>query len=229
MPSYYRREHLAAFPDIAKGHPELARRFFEYYGAVFQPGALGIRVKALAALGAAHIVQCPYCIDAYTKSALEAGADLEQLSETVHVAAAVRAGATLVLGMQAMTQAEALTMGEPPAPEAEGYYDPAHLALREKHEKLPTTLFEPQKSWETRAFSDGSLEARDKAAIALAAAHALSCPYAIDAAGRRCRSARLDLAAMTEAVHVAAAIRGGASLIHGIQMLERAGPSGAET
>ncbi|MEO1234720.1 MAG: hypothetical protein AAFZ18_38095, partial [Myxococcota bacterium] len=37
----------------------------------------------------------------------------------------------------------------------------------------------------------------------------------------RAREADLDLTAITEAVHVAAAIRGGASLVHGIQMLEQ--------
>jgi 4-carboxymuconolactone decarboxylase len=48
----------------------------------------------------AHAVQCPYCIDAYSKDSLEKGADLDQMTEAVHVAAAIRGGATLVHGVQ---------------------------------------------------------------------------------------------------------------------------------
>jgi 4-carboxymuconolactone decarboxylase len=47
-----------------------------------------------------HVVQCPYCIEAYSKDALEKGADLDQMTEAVHVAAAIRGGASLVHGVQ---------------------------------------------------------------------------------------------------------------------------------
>jgi AhpD family alkylhydroperoxidase len=43
--------------------------------AVFAEGALSAREKALIALGVAHAVQCPYCIDAYTSDCLKKGAD----------------------------------------------------------------------------------------------------------------------------------------------------------
>ena len=97
---YYKRDHLAGFGDIGKERPELAEKFFEWYGAVMGDGALTKREKALIALGVAHAVQCPYCIDAYSKNSLEAGADLEQMTEAVHVAAAIRGGASLVHGLQ---------------------------------------------------------------------------------------------------------------------------------
>ena len=98
--SYYHSRDLARFAEIGKNRPELAEKFFDYYGAVFADGALSEREKALIALGVAHAVQCPYCIDAYTQGALEKGADLDQLTEAVHVAAAIRGGASLVHGVQ---------------------------------------------------------------------------------------------------------------------------------
>jgi len=104
MDSYYKPEHLPAFGEIAEGSPELARKFFDYYGAVFEDGALTAREKALIALAVAHAVQCPYCIDAYTTGSLEAGADLEQMTEAVHVATAIRGGASLVHGIQMLEQ-----------------------------------------------------------------------------------------------------------------------------
>ena len=78
----------------------MARKFFEYYGAVFETGALSVREKALIALAVAHAVQCPYCIDAYSTECLKQGADLEQMTEAVHVATAIRGGASLVHGLQ---------------------------------------------------------------------------------------------------------------------------------
>ena len=71
-----------------------------YYGAVFAEGALTAREKALIALGVAHGVQCPYCIDSYTQSCLSQGVTEAQMTEAVHVACALRGGASLVHGVQ---------------------------------------------------------------------------------------------------------------------------------
>jgi alkylhydroperoxidase/carboxymuconolactone decarboxylase family protein len=66
--------------------------------------------------------------------------------------------------------------------------------------------------------AEGELSEREKALIALAVAHAIQCPYCIDAYTQACLQKGSNLAEMTEAVHVVTAIRGGASLIHGLQM-----------
>jgi len=97
---HYHREDLAQFGEIGKNCPELAEKFFAWYTAVFADGALTAREKSLIALAVAHTVQCPYCIDAYSRDALEKGADLDQMTEAVHVAAAIRGGASLVHGIQ---------------------------------------------------------------------------------------------------------------------------------
>jgi alkylhydroperoxidase/carboxymuconolactone decarboxylase family protein len=100
MTGYYYPEHLARFGTISEGSKELADKFFDYYAAVFREGALSEREKALIALAVAHAVQCPYCIDAYSRTCLEKGTDLEQMTEAVHVATAIRGGASLVHGIQ---------------------------------------------------------------------------------------------------------------------------------
>ena len=108
--TYYHAHDLGRFPEIGKNRPELARKFFDYYEAVFAEGALSGREKALIALAVAHAVQCPYCIDAYSKGSLEKGADLDQMTEAVHVACAIRGGASLVHGVQMRTHAEKIGM-----------------------------------------------------------------------------------------------------------------------
>ncbi|MCU0569940.1 MAG: arsenosugar biosynthesis-associated peroxidase-like protein [Oculatellaceae cyanobacterium Prado106] len=110
MEQYYKPEHLAHFSQISQGQPELGEKFFSYYGAVFADGALSVREKALIALAVAHTVQCPYCIDAYTKECLQQGSDLEQMTEALHVATAIRGGASLVHGMQMLEQVQKLGM-----------------------------------------------------------------------------------------------------------------------
>jgi 4-carboxymuconolactone decarboxylase len=100
METYYDPKDLEKFPEIGKEAPELAKKFFDYYEAVFADGALTDREKALIALAVAHAVQCPYCIDAYTNACLEKGSDQAEMTEAVHVACAIRGGASLVHGVQ---------------------------------------------------------------------------------------------------------------------------------
>ena len=110
MDHYYHRSHLPRFKEIAEGSKELADAFFKYYDSVFKEGALTVREKALIALAVASTVQCPYCIDAYTTTCLESGSDLEQMTEAVHVATAIRGGASLVHGVQMLDQVKRVTM-----------------------------------------------------------------------------------------------------------------------
>jgi alkylhydroperoxidase/carboxymuconolactone decarboxylase family protein len=107
---YYHSGDLGRFGEIGKNRPELATKFFDWYNAVFADGALSAREKSLIALAVAHAVQCPYCIDAYSKDALSKGADLDQTTEAVHVAAAIRGGASLVHGVQMRNHVEKVGM-----------------------------------------------------------------------------------------------------------------------
>jgi alkylhydroperoxidase/carboxymuconolactone decarboxylase family protein len=108
--SYFESDHVEHFRNIGKNRPELGDKFFAWYGAVMGDGALSAREKSLMALAVAHAVQCPYCIDAYSKKALSCGADLDQMTEAVHVAAAVRGGAAMVHGMQMRDHHDQLSM-----------------------------------------------------------------------------------------------------------------------
>jgi alkylhydroperoxidase/carboxymuconolactone decarboxylase family protein len=108
--AYYKPEDLPKFGTIAKGNPELWKKFREWYGAVFEEGALTTREKNLIALGVAHAIQCPYCIDAYTQEGLKAGCSEEEMTEAVHVAGAIRGGASLVHGVQMKNVIDKLSM-----------------------------------------------------------------------------------------------------------------------
>ncbi len=108
--TYYDPADLAKFGDITDFQEAMGKKFFDYYAEVFKEGALTAREKSLIALAVSHAVQCPYCIDAYTSDSLKKGADEEQMMEAVHVAAAIRGGASLVHGVQMMNKVKEKTM-----------------------------------------------------------------------------------------------------------------------
>ncbi|TVR18777.1 MAG: 4-carboxymuconolactone decarboxylase [Balneolaceae bacterium] len=108
--TYYNPADLKKFGNVGEFQKELADKFFDYYGTVFADSALSSREKSLIALAVAHAVQCPYCIDAYTEESLEKGYSEEQMMEAVHVATAIRGGASLVHGVQMMNKVDKLSM-----------------------------------------------------------------------------------------------------------------------
>lgn len=109
--SYFEPDDLKKFGTIKELQEEMGSKFFDWYNTVFKGDtALTEREKSLIALAVAHTVACPYCIDAYSSSCLEKGADEEQMMEAVHVAAAIKSGATLIYGRQMMNHVEKLSM-----------------------------------------------------------------------------------------------------------------------
>ncbi len=108
--SYFDPADLKKFGNIGDWQKPMADKFFAWYNEVMQEGALTAREKALIALAVAHAIQCPYCIDAYTSTSLQKGADEEQMMEAVQVAAAIRAGTSLVYSTQMMGHAKEMTM-----------------------------------------------------------------------------------------------------------------------
>ena len=70
-------------------------------------------------------------------------------------------------------------------------------------------------------FTEGALTKREKSLIALAVAHAIKCPYCVDAYTSASLKNGCDDEELMEAVHVAGAITGGATLVQGVQMMNQ--------
>jgi alkylhydroperoxidase/carboxymuconolactone decarboxylase family protein len=98
---YYERGDLGHFADVGEYARPMMQQFWSYYNGVFgKDTALTKREKALIGLAVAHSKQCPYCIDSFTTTCLDAGASVEQMHESVHAAAALAAGIDLVHAVQ---------------------------------------------------------------------------------------------------------------------------------
>jgi alkylhydroperoxidase/carboxymuconolactone decarboxylase family protein len=102
------------------------------------------------------------------------------------------------------------------------YYNPEDLkkfaSIGEWEKNLADKFF----SWYGDVFKEGDLTAREKSLIALAVAHTVQCPYCIDAYTQDSLVKGATEKAMMEAIHVAAAIRSGSSLVHGVMMMNKA-------
>lgn len=108
--AYYEEKDLDRFGEIGSHRPDLFAKFMDWYNAAQEDGALSRREKALIGLAVAHALQCPYCIDAYAQSCLESGSNMEQMTEAIHMAAAIRGGAALIHGVQAHNTVQKLSM-----------------------------------------------------------------------------------------------------------------------
>ena len=101
------------------------------------------------------------------------------------------------------------------------YYNAADLAkfgnIGEYQKEMADKFFD----WYGTVFADSALSAKEKSLIALAVAHAVQCPYCIDAYSSDAYEKGYSEAQMMEAVHIAAAIKGGAALVHGVQMMNK--------
>jgi alkylhydroperoxidase/carboxymuconolactone decarboxylase family protein len=107
---YFSKDELKQFGNITEFQKQMGDDYFKWYGNVMADGALTAREKSLIALAVAHAIQCPYCIDAYSNESLKQGCDEEEMMEAVHVAAAIKAGTTLVYGVQMMNHVKEKTM-----------------------------------------------------------------------------------------------------------------------
>ena len=101
------------------------------------------------------------------------------------------------------------------------YYDPKDLKKFGKITEWQEELGEKFFDYYSSVFKEGHLTAREKALIALAVAHTEQCPYCIDAYTKDTLERGVTKEEMMEAIHVGAAIKSGASLVHGVQMMNK--------
>jgi AhpD family alkylhydroperoxidase len=100
--NFYTPEGIKGLRKLRDLRPTLFKAFQEFDAKVFEDGALPAKTKELIATAAAHITQCPYCIDTHVKRAKMAGATDEEVAESVFVAMALGAGGPFAHGSIAM-------------------------------------------------------------------------------------------------------------------------------
>lgn len=82
--------------------PEVMQGFSSLHESSLKPGALDKKTKELIALGIAITVRCDGCISFHVHDAMQAGANKNEIAETVSVAILMGGGPSVVYGIEAM-------------------------------------------------------------------------------------------------------------------------------
>ncbi|HEY2008464.1 MAG TPA: carboxymuconolactone decarboxylase family protein [Rhizomicrobium sp.] len=98
MSNLYDSEDIKKLPKVGAGAPEAWKGFLAFDKAALADGVIPKKYKELMALAVGLTTQCPYCLLVHKEAAVKAGATPEEISETIFVAAALRAGAAVTHG-----------------------------------------------------------------------------------------------------------------------------------
>jgi AhpD family alkylhydroperoxidase len=103
MADYQKPEDIAYAQSLIKHAAKEAEAFFHLkHTAERADGAIPAKYRELMSIAVALTTQCAYCIDAHIKNAVAAGANRDEIAETVFIAAALRAGGAVGNGLLAM-------------------------------------------------------------------------------------------------------------------------------
>lgn len=96
------RELRVAVRRLADAQPEVMSGFGRLHAAAVTDGSLPTRTKELVALGIAIAVRCDGCIAYHIADALRAGAEHDEIAETIGVAVLMGGGPAVIYGAQAL-------------------------------------------------------------------------------------------------------------------------------
>jgi AhpD family alkylhydroperoxidase len=102
MAEFFAKETIKNLRKLRQLKPDLFKGFMDWDQMIFKDGALPAKTKELMAVTAAHVTQCPWCIEDHVKRAIKQGASDEELAEAVFVAMALRAGGAFAHSSVAM-------------------------------------------------------------------------------------------------------------------------------
>jgi len=109
----YRKQVGAAVADMAKISPETVRGYSQLSAAAGKAGHLDAKTREMIALAVAVTRQCDGCITVHIDAAVKAGATREELMDALSIAVAMNAGAALVYSARALDAWAARTAEAP--------------------------------------------------------------------------------------------------------------------
>lgn len=98
----YRKQLGAAVTDMAKISPDTVRGYSQISGAAGKGGHLDAKTRELIALAVAVTTRCDGCITVHVDAAVKAGATREEIMDALSVAVALNAGAALVFSARVL-------------------------------------------------------------------------------------------------------------------------------
>lgn len=205
LESLSRSDYLAKVGLYEKWAPAAFAAFNEFAGATFADGALSNKEKEIIAVGCAHSLRCPYCIDYHIKLARGAGASKEELGEAIWVAIAMGAGACFAHAAVAVKTLNG---------QSGDFYASDNGSAISQFSTLVPQVYGAYANFKHAAFAAGVLAVDFKHLIAIACAHNTRCPFCIEHHVLEALDADQENAAVAEAIWVAIEMGAGACFGH---------------
>ncbi|KQL46040.1 alkylhydroperoxidase [Brevibacillus choshinensis] len=98
----YTLSSMKRLKEFREENAELFRSYLAFSHQAMKPGLLSQKEKECIAVAIAHVTGCAYCIDGHTKMAKKLGVTMEELTEAIFVATALKAGSALAHSINAL-------------------------------------------------------------------------------------------------------------------------------
>ncbi|MFC4560218.1 carboxymuconolactone decarboxylase family protein [Virgibacillus kekensis] len=98
----YKASYFNRIKEFSGLNGDAFTAFLDFDKKAVKAGKLTVKEKELIAVASAHTTGCPYCIDLHTKNAKKEGASLEEISEAIFVAVALKAGSAIAHSVNAL-------------------------------------------------------------------------------------------------------------------------------
>jgi AhpD family alkylhydroperoxidase len=106
MADFFSKETIKSLRKLRQLKPDYFKGLMDWDEMIFKDGALPAKTKELMAVTAAHVTDCPWCIEEHVKRAIKQGATDEEIAEAAFVAMSLRAGAAFAHSSIAMAVAD---------------------------------------------------------------------------------------------------------------------------
>jgi len=187
------REHITKTALYSKWASKQLDAFSAFAKTTFGDGALSHKEKELIAIGCAHVLQCPYCIDYHVELARKAAASNEEIAEAAWVGIFVASISTY----------EFSTMTAKILGGSDGEGNNLTNDISRKFDQLSNSCLE-----------DGVLKRQFKLLIAISCAHNIFSTASAKNFARSAEESGQSKNAISEAIWVAVEMAGGACFGH---------------
>ncbi|WP_101842905.1 carboxymuconolactone decarboxylase family protein [Halobacillus sp. Marseille-P3879] len=206
----YQKSYFNRLPELGDLAPEAFKAFVEFDQKAVAPGKLPAKLKEIIAIAVAHTTGCPYCIEVHVNNARKQEVTREELSESIFVAAALKAGSAAAHGVNALNAYESTT---------EDLYKKSYFNKIKEFADLSGEAFQSFMDFDKKAMKAGVLSAKEKELIAVAVAHTTGCPYCIDIHTNGAKEQGASKEEVAESIFVATALKAGSALAHSVNAL----------
>lgn len=209
--SLYKKSNLKRLKELSKLAPDTFKAFNQFDQAALAEGVLSKKLKELIAVAVAHVTGCPYCIESHVGNAKKLDASKEEISESIFVATALKAGSSMAHGINALNAFDNI--------EDDALYKSSYRARLKEFKDLSPEAFSKFGEFDKAAMKSGLLSSKEKELIAVAVAHVTGCPYCIETHTKNAKKLGVTLEELAESIFVATALKAGSALAHSVNAL----------